>query len=1223
MPKLDRVVLINSAGFDYLDLPVGGHIQVFGVNGHGKSTVLRSVLFFYVANNQKAYFDLPETKSDFVSYYLGEHPSYLIYIVDRGEGQPNYHIAVTRPAERIQFHFVDAPFKQDYYLDGTLIRSLEAVQKRLREEKCPFETVNSYEEFKDRIYGITSSHFAVFKPATRGSTQVGVLPRVLSGIFTVAQLEADKLKAALTCGVREHTVEPMLDLQMLKNQLQNFRRINRAVKRYLDYKDDAIMLVDHYYTQYNQLDSDRTQAILNLVSMAKNLPAQKVQLDQAQRVLTEDREQVDRSFEKETGAIKQVLEGFTKDLAVISDRIRRGEQEQQKYESAEIDRKAKELANLPRWAEEQKVAKAEYDYLTTAHTAETKQKEELLDRLKQSWTSVRLNFEEQRAKLRQQVQEALEAHDQDKNQAMAALEGDYQRQQTFLRGRRSGLDKTRDTLNAEYKKLGEMKEPAELPQIRQRHAITEDKRRKEFGHMQRLNTEIALHKKEVEHGREKLQREFQEERLKLEGIIEQLKSEREKASTELRQFDKSLIRFFQTQMPSTSGAAARTLNRDTLFHDASELGAKVVKDAPNSVWGIELSTQKLPSIASTYDRQALEAALQSVKARFAEAQDKLTACNSRFVVAQADFQAQATKAQDAFQQQLSDHANSEQKLAAECARLQSQIATVESQFQQLKQQRAAELESSNTALNRQLKLLQQDEFAADADYQKRKNALTDELAAKRQKVLDNRKARESEITAAEAAEKAKFEQEAERIEQEFQKALKQKGVDPVALAKAHKRFTDAGAAIQRIEAYREEVAKAEAMKKEFIDPLPANRLQHQSLTASISSENAKISRLKGQYEKDTASLNYRQGELNRLLQECENDGNAVNAFTTRYVEESGQLEREDITAAPFHRSGAIREYLQGFEDAHASRESISKQADLAARKFLNRFDPETLDREVLGFSPIHEHFFWYTFVGAQLKPFVDTNRIASMAKVQTQEFEQLIRNICAKNSAFTDGINQVRQVARLLEAHVAEHNFVDVLESIALKVERVDNTLIQTLAKLEEFSGLTFDTNQDLFGKRADSIQVEKAIETVERLLKEIDNYQKPQLQLTDYFEFQIRVKENGHDMGWRKSLDKIGSDGTDYLLKMLIYLSLIEVYRARAIDPSNGSIVHCILDETGILTPKYVKKVLDYAKSRNIILVTAGQAQQTTGFDTWFYVRKLGQRFQGQQTLRRTLKCN
>src|SRR5262249_11217247 len=156
------------------------------------------------------------------------------------------------------------------------------------------------------------------------------------------------------------TVEPVLDLQMLKNQLQNFRRINRAVKRYLDYKDDAIMLVDQYYAQYNQIDSDRTQAILNRASMAKNLPEQKAQLDRAQKVLTEDKEQVDKSFETARGVIKQVIDEFTNELAVLSDRIDRGEEELRKYGSAEIERKANELATLSRWAEEQKLAKAEY-----------------------------------------------------------------------------------------------------------------------------------------------------------------------------------------------------------------------------------------------------------------------------------------------------------------------------------------------------------------------------------------------------------------------------------------------------------------------------------------------------------------------------------------------------------------------------------------------------------------------------------------------------------------------------------------------------------------------------------------------------------------------------------------------------------------------------------------------------------------------------------------------
>jgi hypothetical protein len=68
----------------------------------------------------------------------------------------------------------------------------------------------------------------------------------------------------------------------------------------------------------------------------------------------------------------------------------------------------------------------------------------------------------------------------------------------------------------------------------------------------------------------------------------------------------------------------------------------------------------------------------------------------------------------------------------------------------------------------------------------------------------------------------------------------------------------------------------------------------------------------------------------------------------------------------------------------------------------------------------------------------------------------------------------------------------------------------------------------------------------------------------------------------------------------MLIYLSLIEVYRARAIDHKAGSTVDCVLDETGILAPKYVRSVLDYATGRGIILITAGHSQQMSGFDNW-----------------------
>src|SRR4051794_26935705 len=98
MRKLSRVILINAAEFDYVEFPVGGHGQVIGVNGHGKSTLLRTLIFFYVGNNERAAYGLPETKKDFVTYYLGDPPAYLVYEVERENGTPPYHIAVTRPA---------------------------------------------------------------------------------------------------------------------------------------------------------------------------------------------------------------------------------------------------------------------------------------------------------------------------------------------------------------------------------------------------------------------------------------------------------------------------------------------------------------------------------------------------------------------------------------------------------------------------------------------------------------------------------------------------------------------------------------------------------------------------------------------------------------------------------------------------------------------------------------------------------------------------------------------------------------------------------------------------------------------------------------------------------------------------------------------------------------------------------------------------------------------
>jgi Protein of unknown function (DUF3584) len=316
MPKLSRIYLINTAGFDELEFPVGGHCQVIGVNGHGKSTVLRTVLFFYLGTNDKASYALHETKKDFVSHYLGDPPSYLIYEVARSEGQPSYHVAVTRPAGRIQFNFVDAPFRRDYYVDGKLVLPIERVHERWREDKCAFETVSSYDDFNQRIYGVIPSPYAVFRPAVRNSGQVSVLPRIISGIFTVSQLDADKLKLALTCGVRRDALATELDLVHLKNQLENFSRVNRAVKIYVRHEQEAIDLVE-VAADFEEIKAERQRTIEDLVRAAKLLPEELHKLEERHGELKQEEKTAVEEFDLESSRLTKSIEELGQQIAVL------------------------------------------------------------------------------------------------------------------------------------------------------------------------------------------------------------------------------------------------------------------------------------------------------------------------------------------------------------------------------------------------------------------------------------------------------------------------------------------------------------------------------------------------------------------------------------------------------------------------------------------------------------------------------------------------------------------------------------------------------------------------------------------------------------------------------------------------------------------------------------------------------------------------------------------
>ncbi len=1224
MPKLDRIVLINSAGFDYLEFPVGGHGQVIGVNGHGKSTLLRTILFFYLGTNEKAPYALHETKTDFVSHYLGDPPSYLIYEVARGNGQPSYHIAVTRPSGRIQFQFIDAPFLKDYYLNGSFVQTIDGVLQRLRDARCAHDLVASYDEFARRLYGIVPSPYAVFRPAPRSSGQVSILPRIISGIFTVSQLDADKLKAALTCGVQEDSLTTELDLLSLKGQLENFRRVNRAVNTFLRFENDALQLVD-VAEEFEMAKGERQRAIEDLVRMAKRLPERTREIQEQQTALDQERSQATERYQKEKAELKSVIEQLGKTIAVFDEKIRQGEQTQMDYASRQIESKAAELETLPTLREERRLADEDYAILTTKYDDENYRKERMLANIQQGWTELSRQFEKRKTEVERTLAHAMEQLTGERTEALGALEDEQQRAKASFASRRAGLDFACGKIHDEFRTWADTMEPEELKKARKNLEEKRNKQGEEATRLLGLRAEITLQKEQRDRAREKIDQNAEVERAAWQTKVNDSKAKRDRTAEELENFDGSLARFFQSKSPETWPRAAKTLARETLFHDAGELEAKPVSAGTNSVWGVEFSTEKLPLTADGYDRDALEAKLQELQKTLARDQDQLAAAQQRYLAVVDAFEKQATEAQSGLQSKIDCCAELCRSISSEADQLENRIITLQSQFQAHQGEWRNKLEKRDNELKADEGRLRTDQTDSEKQFLSRRQRLEADFNARTAKLTSKRDDRLAVIAGEEKESTRKRDADRERIEETFQESLVKQGVNQDLIRAARERADSANTSITRIEGYANEVIEFQGLKREFVDPLDSFRSQWRNTNESLDAETRRLDRIEELNHQVTNAFQLRHNELAEHRKELELDEGAVNRFRgdRRFLLEWSLFDDKNLEPAPFYRSGAARESGQMAESAHEKRVEIETRGNKSARSFLNHFDAETLERKVLGFSPIHEHFDWYVFVGAELRPFVDGRGIQGMKQIQTQEFEQLIRNICGKNADFQDGIRQVRQTAALVQSNLEKNNFVDVLDSIELKIERVDNNLTQILTELESFAGLTFGTDRDLFGKRADRAQIDKAIDTFARLVREIENYRDKRLRLTDYFDFLIRVHENGHDMGWRKSLDHIGSTGTDYLVKMLIYLSLIEVYRERAIDAKAGSTVHCVLDETGVLAPKYVRRILEYAKERGIILITAGHSQQTVGFENWVRVRKRGQRFGGQTVLRKVLTCD
>ena len=231
----------------------------------------------------------------------------------------------------------------------------------------------------------------------------------------------------------------------------------------------------------------------------------------------------------------------------------------------------------------------------------------------------------------------------------------------------------------------------------------------------------------------------------------------------------------------------------------------------------------------------------------------------------------------------------------------------------------------------------------------------------------------------------------------------------------------------------------------------------------------------------------------------------------------------------------------------------------------------------------------YLQIAIDLQEFMDNNKIEEFRRRTSDHYKDILGRISTEIGSLMKRRSDVDRVIQDINRDFVEKNFAGVIKSIELRANESSDKLMQLLMSIHDY---TVDNalsigELNLFSSNDRDEVNRKVVDYLKSLAHQLQNDpNRPTVSLGDAFRLQFRGKENDNDTNWVERINNVGSDGTDILVKAMVNIMLINVFKKKAARKSGDFIVHCMMDEIGRLHPNNIKGILQFANSRNIYLI-------------------------------------
>ena len=1222
MRYLNKIVFINSASVQYTEIELDGNVHLIGTQGVGKSTLLRAILFFYNANKTKL--GIPREKKGFDDYYFQYQNSYIIYEVIK-DNIP-FCVLAYKVNGKVAFRFFNSEYKRELFIDkdNRAFESWDKIRNAFGKEIYYTNLIKSYEDFRRIIYGDNNGLKPELKKyALIESKQYQNIPRTIQNVLLNTNLEAKFIKDTIINSLNEeefvidienYSTAHLRDFETQINDIKIWFKENRKGQIVVRKQSDKI--IDRFRV-YNFLKREKKELAYELASRLNFIENEKPILYSSYSKEDNELNELSKKRENLAKTHRRREQDIVSDIKLITTELAKAKLKQAEYDNQNIKKIISKVAKKDALTIEQKTLGDERNLLTSKFTEISQKFQALISQIQnqqQEFTNtqnaeinkIQRAFGENKTSIFDVYQKLI-------NQIKEENKDEVDKGNNIL-------EKIKENENSLKRNKSELKHKTffstEIEKSKKDKKTLEDKISNSkiivlnsTNQTATIRKEWELETKEVERINNSSVEKEKENSYKIAFKIEKIENK-------IQQSKSSLYGWLNDNVSNWQNTIGKVIDEDNVLFN-TELNPKLIDSTSSTLFGIELNLNTLKNSIKTVKEYNQE--IEEYKGKIVEVQITIKQLNANKEDSLKKLKTKFKKKLNSLKEVIAENeytiSQNEEKLKKNKIDLDEWISKAKSEKEAVLQKLENDLDEVASK-----KLKAEDNLELIKKGIRRKTSLKEKERDSEIKSLEEiRNNTISDIKTSISNGKEVSDKRIQELKKEQNSELDNKGADTKRLNIIDDRLNDIVNDLDYIKRNETIVIEYNKDKRELFDKVPQLKVDKTSLEkkqASIVNEHKiELNKINSKYSKQEDFVKSIQSKID----EFDNDEKKFIEFKEK---------SETYKSVHMYFSEPIREIIETktaissiveINDKHYKGIETFKELQQSTNAFTGNFS----EQNIFSFKVKLNEDIEYLNFAFELKEFIELGKINEYEKRVNDRFAHIIRLIGRETTELNSKKGEIEKIIKKINDDFIGKNFVQAIKGMEMKTLESSNPIVKLLIQIKDFN----DENSialgesNLFTSSESNSKNQKAVELLKQLVKELIKSKSTILTLSESFDLQFRIIENDNDSGWVEKLSNVGSEGTDVLVKAMINILLLNVFKDSASKKFKDFKLHCMMDEIGRLHPNNVKGILRFANERNILLINGSPTSQNA--TDYKYTYKLAKEQSKSNTKKYITKIN